>query len=88
MECKFYGRPVFPQGNYLKYAFYIDSLILFNEYIVHMTNGHFFLLPRAPDINLRYKNKTEKTLRSIVESFRVYSDGLNFSADIKKDDFV
>ena len=35
----------------------------------------------------RYKNKTEKALRSIVESFRCYADGLNFSADLKKEDF-
>ncbi|KAL3783094.1 hypothetical protein ACHAWO_011023 [Cyclotella atomus] len=41
----------------------------------------------AASISARYKNKTEKTLRSIVESFRCYADGLNFSADLKKGDF-
>jgi len=37
----------------------------------------------AASIAARYKNKTEGQLRSIVESFRCYSDGLNFSADLK-----
>lgn len=34
-------------------------------------------------IAARYKNKTEGQLRNIVNSFRVYSDGLNFSADLR-----
>lgn len=37
----------------------------------------------AASIAARYKNKTEGQLRSIVESFRCYSDGLNFSADLR-----
>lgn len=42
----------------------------------------------AASIAARYKNKTEKSLRSIVESFRCYADGLNFSTDLRKDDFM
>lgn len=38
----------------------------------------------AASIAARYKNKTEGQLRSIVQSFRCYGDGLNFSADIKE----
>jgi len=34
-------------------------------------------------IAARFKNKTEGQLRSIANSFRVYSDGLNFSADLR-----
>ena len=34
-------------------------------------------------IAARYKNKTEGQLRSIAQSFRVYADGLNFSADLR-----
>lgn len=34
-------------------------------------------------IAARYKNKTEGQLKSIVESFRCYADGLNFSADLR-----
>mmetsp|Transcript_16906 Transcript_16906/g.35398 ORF Transcript_16906/g.35398 Transcript_16906/m.35398 type:complete len:296 (+) Transcript_16906:152-1039(+) len=41
----------------------------------------------AASVTARFKNKTEGTLRSIVESFRCYADGLNFSADLVKDDF-
>lgn len=37
----------------------------------------------AASIAARYKNKTEGQLRTIVQSFRVYSDGLNFSADLR-----
>jgi len=37
----------------------------------------------AASIAARYKNKTEGQLRAITESFRCYSDGLNFSADLK-----
>ncbi|KAL9191541.1 hypothetical protein ACHAXT_001247 [Thalassiosira profunda] len=37
----------------------------------------------AASISARYKNKTEGQLRSIVESFRCYADGLNFSADLR-----
>lgn len=37
----------------------------------------------AASIAARYKNKTEGQLRGIVESFRVYGDGLNFSADLR-----
>lgn len=43
----------------------------------------------AASIAARYKNKTEGLLRAIVDSFRCYGSGLNFSADLKsaKDDF-
>jgi len=34
-------------------------------------------------IAARFKNKTEGQLRNIANSFRVYSDGLNFSADLR-----
>lgn len=37
----------------------------------------------AASIAARYKNKTEGQLRSIVQSFRCYADGLNFSADLR-----
>jgi len=37
----------------------------------------------AASIAARYKNKTEGQLRNIVNSFRCYSDGLNFSADLR-----
>lgn len=37
----------------------------------------------AASIAARYKNKTEGQLRGIVQSFRCYSDGLNFSADLR-----
>lgn len=37
----------------------------------------------AASIAARYKNKTEGQLRTIVQSFRCYSDGLNFSADLR-----
>eukprot|EP00581_Thalassiosira_minuscula_P013626 CAMPEP_0183724308 /NCGR_PEP_ID=MMETSP0737-20130205/17849_1 /TAXON_ID=385413 /ORGANISM="Thalassiosira miniscula, Strain CCMP1093" /LENGTH=292 /DNA_ID=CAMNT_0025954865 /DNA_START=64 /DNA_END=942 /DNA_ORIENTATION=+ len=37
----------------------------------------------AASIAARYKNKTEGSLRSIVQSFRCYADGLNFSADLR-----
>jgi len=37
----------------------------------------------SASIAARYKNKTEGQLRSIVQSFRCYSDGLNFSADLR-----
>ena len=35
--------------------------------------------------NNRFK-KTETTLRDIVSSFRCYGDGVNFSAEIAKND--
>lgn len=42
----------------------------------------------AASIAARYKKKTEGSLRSIVQSFRCYADGLNFSADLRpKDNF-
>lgn len=43
----------------------------------------------AASIAARYKNKTEGQLRNIVQSFRCYADGLNFSADLRPaaDDF-
>jgi len=37
----------------------------------------------AASIAARYKNKTENQLRSIVNSFRCYADGLNFSKDLQ-----
>jgi hypothetical protein len=37
----------------------------------------------AASIAARYKNKTEGQLRSIVDSFRCYGSGLNFSADLR-----
>jgi len=37
----------------------------------------------AASIAARYKNKTEGQLRNIVGSFRCFSDGLNFSADLR-----
>jgi len=37
----------------------------------------------SASIAARYKNKTEGQLRGIVNSFRCYSDGLNFSADLR-----
>lgn len=37
----------------------------------------------AASIAARYKNKTEGQLRAITQSFRCYSDGLNFSADLR-----
>jgi len=37
----------------------------------------------AASIAARYRKKTEVQLRNIVQSFRVYSDGLNFSADLR-----
>lgn len=37
----------------------------------------------AASIAARYRKKTEGQLRNIVQSFRVYSDGLNFSADLR-----
>ena len=37
----------------------------------------------AASIAARYKNKTEGQLRSIVQTFRCYGDGLNFSADLR-----
>ena len=40
----------------------------------------------SASIAARYKNKTEGQLRSIVNSFRCYADGLNFSADLQKYD--
>jgi len=40
----------------------------------------------AASIAARYKNKTEGQLRNIVQSFRCYADGLNFSADLKPAD--
>mmetsp|Transcript_2529 Transcript_2529/g.2925 ORF Transcript_2529/g.2925 Transcript_2529/m.2925 type:complete len:302 (+) Transcript_2529:47-952(+) len=36
-------------------------------------------------IRARFKNKTENTLRTIVSSFRVYADGLEFSAERRPD---
>lgn len=41
----------------------------------------------SASIAARYKNKTEKSLRSIVESFRCYADGLNFSDQLRRDEF-
>lgn len=43
----------------------------------------------AASIAARYKNKTEGQLRAIVDSFRCYGSGLNFSADLRpaNDDF-
>jgi hypothetical protein len=37
----------------------------------------------AASIAARYKNKTEGQLRSIVQTFRCYGEGLNFSADLR-----
>ncbi|KAL7501757.1 hypothetical protein ACHAWX_000346 [Stephanocyclus meneghinianus] len=42
----------------------------------------------AASIAARFKNKTEGALRSIVESFRCYADGLNFSSDLRRDDLM
>jgi len=38
----------------------------------------------AASIAARYKNKTEGQLRAITGSFRCYSDGLNFSKDMRE----
>ena len=45
--------------------------------------GNSIELLWAASIAARYKNKTEGQLRSIVQSFRCYGDGLNFSADLR-----
>eukprot|EP00584_Thalassiosira_punctigera_P004902 CAMPEP_0172529452 /NCGR_PEP_ID=MMETSP1067-20121228/3519_1 /TAXON_ID=265564 ORGANISM="Thalassiosira punctigera, Strain Tpunct2005C2" /NCGR_SAMPLE_ID=MMETSP1067 /ASSEMBLY_ACC=CAM_ASM_000444 /LENGTH=295 /DNA_ID=CAMNT_0013313501 /DNA_START=102 /DNA_END=989 /DNA_ORIENTATION=+ len=37
----------------------------------------------AASIAARFKNKTEGQLRNIIQSFRCYADGLNFSADLR-----
>ena len=37
----------------------------------------------SASIAARYKNKTEGQLRAIVDSFRCYGSGLNFSADLR-----
>eukprot|EP01082_Thalassiosira_pseudonana_P011085 g9947.t1.1.5e17418a g9947 g9947.t1 contig4:927340-928092(-) len=41
----------------------------------------------SASIAARYKNKTEGSLRGIVQSFRCYADGLNFSSELRNDEF-
>jgi len=47
------------------------------------SSGNGVQLLWTASIAARYKNKTEGQLRNIANSFRVYSEGLNFSADLK-----